>query len=147
MNSDTVALGSDGLRKTRTAEDSPLVRVSRFLSIRSSAWFAIALGRPLLKGNNMKASDGHAGVVSEPHNNASPGWIDTGVIGTRHGVAFAATRNNCEGLERSRFKMLSNSANHAFEYCAAPRTSAIDKSSCRGPLLHDAMMRRAYADR
>jgi hypothetical protein len=88
----------------------------------------------------MKSRDGHAGVVIEPHNNASPGRIDTGVIGTRHGIAFAATRNNREGFERSRFKMLSNIANHAFEYSSAPLTSAIDKSSSRVPLVQDAMM-------
>src|SRR6266542_648648 len=127
-----------------TARQSATVgRSPRFRRTRSSAWFAIALGQPLLKRNDMKSSDGHAGVVIEPHNNASPGWIDTGVIGTRHGVAFAATRNNREGLERSRFKMLSNIANHAFEYSSAPLTSAIDKSSSRVPLLLDAMMGRA----
>src|ERR1051326_4893336 len=79
----------------------------------SSAWFAIALGQPLLKGKNMKSSDGDSGVVIEPHNNAGPGRIDTGVVGSRHGVTFSAARDNREGLERSCSKVLSNIADHA----------------------------------
>src|SRR6266404_2256682 len=86
---------------------------------RSSSWFAIALGQPLLNGNHMKSSDGDASVVIEPHNHTGPSRIDTGVIGPRHGVAFAAARDNREELERSRSKVPSNIADHAFEYSSA----------------------------
>src|SRR5216110_3317100 len=125
-------------RRLKTVGRSPSLR-----RIGSSAWFAIALGQPLLKCNNLKSSNGDAGVVIEPHNNAGPSRIDTSVIGTRHGVAFTATRNNRERLERSCFKMLSNITDHALEYSSAMLTSAIDNSSSRVSPLHDALMRRA----
>jgi len=86
----------------------------------------------------MKSSDGDAGFVIEPHNNAGPRRIDTAVIGTPHGVAFTAARNNREGLERTRFKMLSNIGDYAFQYSSGILTSATDTSRSRVPMLPDA---------
>jgi hypothetical protein len=95
----------------------------------------------------MKSCDGDAGVVVEPYNNPGPRRIDTSVIGTCHGIAFTAACNNREGLERSRFKMMSNIADHAFECSAAMLTSAMDNSSSPVPLLQVAMMCRPNAKR
>jgi len=86
----------------------------------------------------MKSSDGNAGVIIEPHNHAGPCRIDTGMIGTRHDVAFTAARNNREGLERARFKMLSNIGDHAFQFSSGILTSAIDTSRSGVPMLPDA---------
>ena len=88
----------------------------------------------------MKTSNGDACIIIEPDDDSRVSWIEAGVISARYGVASTAARNDREGFERSRLKMLPNITDHALEY-------RLRTLSCATRPSKPSKMRRIFGER
>src|SRR5882724_2216448 len=121
------------LRQRCNAAEAPsLGLVGEILCINSEIiWFGI-VGKADCSDCLLFIHERPADSVHAIHNSAvCRKNIETGMIGARHGVAFTAAGSDREGLERSRFTMLSNIADHATIYSSKSATSANDNSSAK----------------